>query len=480
MRLLDECAQGIDLIAEWIREAEKTDVHFINHIVLPARNLPLHVFKSVRWMGKSTVSLIKQLWPQAIALMRLSSDEVAQAFHRLQVFPSIEAARAALENHTIDVSEISAALKLKLDGKSIKAKLFGEKLVEAVAAYAENDKSGTTISALTSKEQIIRSGFVLLDCVNLGLAIIALTETKSTQDHLQAALSVGAASGFLAASMVDALLKLNFVQTSTVISPAARKVALRFANLARGVCGIIYAALDFADAIEADAKGDHDRKIALLIAGTAELCASYIAFGSMIAGVPVLGTPLAIAGVVAALAYTAAMYLTDDPLEKFLLNCEYAKTPYAELDYAPIWATYPVSKWKGNHRLQQTLLLRLLTRFSLSWDRTDKAQKFLVGVQIGCAMRTPDMRIEVRFVETFANGDKSKKHHVFEHESLPLDSAQSIVIISPNYLGDTRGIRDVVAHATLKIHRERFEESHSAYIVRDGESIRRGERSRFT
>ncbi len=458
MRHLDECAEGIALLNEWIDESKGSEAHFLNQFVLPPRSVRVHVFRTVRWMSKGTVGLIKDLFPKIVSRAKKSAEDAAKALHHLGVFETAEQALSMLGKHKVNLRELSASLNLRPGiGDKLDVTMFRKEALEKLEAFF--DLGDSKIPGITNIEIARTAAFTLLDGFNVALAFMAYADAKGEAAVRKATASGVAATTFLVVSIAEFGVKA-WKKGGSV--PAATRA---FAA-ARAVSGVIYGVLDVLEAEEAQKQGDNDRALALLAAATAEMCAAGILMYQAIAGAAVLATPLAIAGIIAAAAYTAATWLKDDSLLEFLKNCEYGRAPYGDPKYEAAWTNGPVSSWKGDFTGQRDVLLVLLTRFEVSW-RASPADPG-TGVNIDCGLRTPDMRIEVRFVAVFDDGRQTTETHIFEHERLPLESAAPLVQKVDKPYINLPGIKDLFVIATLKVRRQKHHQELSAQLIEDG------------
>ena len=454
LRLLDECCQGIDLISHWIREAQSNELHFINHIVFPSQPIRAHIFKTARWMSKSTVGLLTALFPTIVAALKPTAKEIAERLHLLGVFESRATALSCLTNKTSHITDIVAGFGLTTGSRSVTYRAFLDKTADQVSEFVKADRSGVIDVPSFPRTKLWKNRiFVLVDAINLALSFRAVLDAKGEQAIKKAAMGSAATLGFLGAALAE-------------MAPGTTHRRVRIIAGVRGVCSLLYAALDFADAVDADAKGDHDRKLALIAAGTAELCMASIYLYAMLAGVPAVGIPMAIAGVIAAAGYTAATWLKDDPLEKFLTNCEYGKTPYGEA-YEPKWAR-PVHSWPGDYPYQREVLTRVLARFTLWWKRV--TPQLTLGANIDCAIRPSDARIEVIFTAQYHDREDATEKLVFEGSTLPRDGSKPLrVEPSTNHLNE-HGIRNLIVSATLTMRRSGYRETYSGLLIDEGKS----------
>ncbi len=444
-RRLDETAEGIAVLTRWARDAAGAEHHFINQIVFPSQRLALHAFKTVRWSSKSIVALATKAYPAVLDALRTSVDAIAnrtaEGLYNLGVFSSLDEALSFVRPHDLDFTKLSNGLGLADGSNLVSAKVIAAEAAEKIQAFIDNDESGFG-KAIKVAGGAAKLAFLLLDVANAYFAWTAFKEAKGEDRIKDASVGTLAAGAFVAASVIE----VAFEQITK------REVGTRMASALTGlrsIASFAYGVLDLKEAYRAYNKKDTDRYYALVTAASAEFAATGILFYQMMVGAPVFGLPLAAAGAVAAAAYVTASIVQDDYLEIMLQNCAYGTTPYKKKTYSARWTSGPISSWKGDYRKQRRVLLRVLTRFELSWGATTEHPNPL-EVRLTCGYRTPETTIKVKYIVTRPDGKPEVDViPLVGGDDIPLDSATDIAVSPPtNYT--TSGARTIVVEAELQ------------------------------
>lgn len=464
-RQLDRCKSGCELLLEWGRDADESDHHFLSRTVLPSRPLGLHVFRTMRWGGKGVLNLFRDLSPWLLArkpeILRAAGEilEALGAIERIEVFTK------AAKSVQVPLHEVAAASKIKLSGaRALTVKLVGKSAYRRLEEFAQN---GRTLFEKAAPEFRTSKflAFGALDAVNVVIALRAISDAEGPGALARAGSGAGAACGFLAMSVAKPVVE-------AIEDEATQTKWLRGVHGVTAVCAGIYAVLDFIAASDAYAKDDRDRAAMLVIAGVAEAASSatyaYLAWTAT-TGCAVL---LLVLGTVATIAYIAALLTEDDPLEEFLLNCEWGATPYARPHYHPEWADGPVAVWAGDYEQQLTTLLRLLARFTLSWDL-----KSWPDVELSTSLVRAGMQFDVEFTAEYADGTTGKvEKHYGAADLAPVSPI--VFSVSANQPYTAHSARKVTVRATYRADVDAKVEVLEAEIMEGGKAITFGKETR--
>ncbi|MBV1861668.1 MAG: hypothetical protein KUG77_24830, partial [Nannocystaceae bacterium] len=469
-RNLSDCTAGLELLLRWATEAEKSEHHFINKVVLPTRFPPLHILKTFRWGSKSAINVLRKLAPIVAKGKSDLAKKVTEAFVNMGIAKNADAVKDALGKVKLKASDFGDAMGVHLKrGEVIDAKAFGRKMAAELEAFLGADGTKAVKAAATEYRTPAFLSVLTLDVVNVALALSAIRDAKGEEAVLRASASGGAAFGFLVAGFVKPI-----VDHLPDTNPAKARY-MRGVLATQAAAGLVYMTLNFIAASEALDKDDNDRAAALLVAGVAELVASatYIAM---------LWNPLAVAppyllavSLVAAAAYIAATVLTDDPLERFLENCEWGSNPYGESDYHPEWSNVAVSAWKGDFNLQSKLFLRVLARLTIEWDL-----KRWPASTISINLNRDGMRVEAEFFGVTYDKIVHKEEQVFKRGSLPKAVPVEFNVKPKTRYLDIPGIDRLYLTIRLTAQRGADEDFVRVLLMEDGKGITSGSKSRVS
>lgn len=405
-RQLDRCKDGCELMIKWSRDADVKEHHFLSRTVLPARPLDVHVFKTMRWGGKGTLNLFRKLGPYFLARKSDILADIGDLLVRLGAIEKVDLIPQAFKYINIRTSELAAAHGFQLRGdRVLKVKLLGQQLRAKFIQYA--DQGTTWLSKLPPEMgQSKFLAFAALDVINVALSLKALAKAEGPNALAKAGAGSAAALGFLAGSVMTPIIE-------AMPKGAKQSRRLRMLYGGQAVCAGVYCLLDVIAGFEAIDKDDNDRAVFLFLAALAEaISAGYYVW--MAASASSGGIGLVVLGAAAAISYIAAMLLEDDPLEEFLENCEWGTKPYGRAGYEPSWADEPVWAWKGNYDVQQQTLLRVLSRFTISWDLHSWPD-----IKVETSLVRPGTRLRVVFDAEYADGTDDSIEKVFGPASLP-------------------------------------------------------------
>lgn len=461
-RQLDRCEAGCELLMRWGRDASESDHHFLSQTVLPSRPLGLHVFRTMRWGGKGALNLFRKLGPW---LLSRKSDVFKAAGEMLVAIGAVEKVDIVAKSIRMLMGEIAAAFKTKLRGpSSLVVKVIGKRARAGLEAFA---KQGKVLFEKAAPEFRTSKfvAFAALDAINAIIALRAISDAEGPGALARAGSGAGAACGFLAMSVAKPVVEAMEDGTT-------KTRWLRGVHVVTALCAGVYAVLDFIAASDAWDKDDRDRAAMLVVAGVAEAasCATYayLAWTGATGGAVLL----LVLGTVAALAYIAALLTEDDPLQEFLENCEWGATPYARPHYHPEWADKPVAVWAGDYELQLTTLLRLLARFTLSWDL-----KSWPDVELSTSLIRTGMRFEVEFVAEYADGSTGTVERHFGAADLP-SASPIVLLVSADQAYLAHSARTITVKATYRADVDAKEEVLEAEIMKDGKAIEQGKKTR--
>lgn len=455
-RQLDTTIEGIELILRWVKEASKSSHHFFNRVVAPTEDTAIHVFKSFRWAGKAVLSIHNNLVPWLL----LREEKPLQTFGKIVknhgIIPSIGKLADGLKQvpvafaTALDLAELTSKV-----AKKLKVDMLGEPIRKAYAAFAkEGAKLGKYFPPQTRSGQFL--AVTALDAINVILAIRALRKAEGDKAIIKAASGTTAAVGFFGASIYKAVVD------SWEDGTNKKKSALRAIRGTQCACAFIYGVLDTIAAFKALDQDDNDRAAALFIAAAAEF-GTMITYGVLIftggAGV----VALTVLGTIAAIAYIAAMFLKNDPLQQFLTNCEWGSERYGDPKFHPIWAEDAVAKWESNIGNQSRILLRLLSRLKLRWDF-----ELWPSVEVSTSLCRSGFQVRVEFIATFADGTTSKRQAIYPTEEMPPKPPLEFVVDPGVDYKELPGIRDVVCKVHYRSEFGAEEETIEGTLMKDG------------
>lgn len=462
-RSLSRCKPGLELLAKWGEEADTSPEHFINRMHFPANPMKLHVFRTVRWSSKSAFQVLRKLSPYLAATRGNAFERITAALVHLGIADATEVKDAIIKVRTT-VGELAGGLKLKGPVKEVlELEIFGKKLLPKLEAFIEAGKENTSLVAGFLRNPTT-AAVLGLDAINVYLGLQALMQASTVEEVTKAAAGAGAATGFIAATIGKYL-------ADKAECEIAKIKYLRFAYAANAVCGVIYAALNAVAAAAAFQQDDDDRAIALLVAATAEIV-SAVSYAALLFN-PLAAAPayLIVVSVVAALAYIAATLLENDPLAKVLEYCEWGVSPYSKPDYHPIWATKKVGAWKGDFNTQSRLILRVLTRLTITWNYDSWP-----GVALSINVNRPGVRLKTSFRAVFKGGKSLAESRVFEHADLPR-SLPVKLDLTPRMSATTSGINRLWFSVVFEAHESAQAETLEVLLMDNGVGIRSGKGS---
>jgi len=398
-RSLNGSAAGRALLRDWADRADKHSDHFINHVILPKKHPSIPRFKAFRWGSKAIASVLAQYLSHHVASLR--AKIIAPVAKDFEFELGEKLGRLAGKATPVDFT-IQRKLNFRSVSKQVHLKYNVGRVnvaeIEMPFLHAgESDWVEKWIDAGEFEEFGVGAKFknakflgsLLLDTVNIALAVGAVRDADSESAKLMAA-------GTITAHSMNLVSAIGEEYAKKVLKERSLRVAQRVFFAARGATGAFFAAQNEIAARKAESKGDADRALALRVAAGAEVAG---AFGCILSAVAVSSAAgpwiSVIAGLVAAGAYIAAEILTDDDLGIFLSHCEWGADPYSNPDLEPVWASLAVGGWQGDYVEQRRLLLKLLTKFSVGWESHGFSW---LGVRVNLSFVTPESVLEVKFI----------------------------------------------------------------------------------
>jgi hypothetical protein len=487
-RMLGQCRSGQALLAMWAEEAEQQDDHFVNRVVLPTKDPPVSHFKAFRWGSKALATVLAELVSHRVRVLRVAPKvavgEMIGMLGRLGVGGAYDPV-----SQITDIRKLSGEytrhgnLNLEMFAVEVKAGPlqrphtieFAYAAPEIERALQEWTDAGAVLDRGRTKKLLDArfAGALVLDVLNLGLSIKAAAETKDGAKRVRAMLDSGVAGVSVLVNLADHGVSKGWL----TLHAHHRAQGMKLAFVLRCAVSGYYGFTNALDAVDAFRSGDNDRGYALSIATAAEMAAvaghiwAALAPGSLVAPWFVVA-----AGVVAASAYIAATYLKDDPLEKFLTNCEWGADPYGDPDLAPRWADAKVASWKGDFSGQARTLTRVLLRLTTSWDLRQWP-----AVTVSWSAHDPSARVEVEFVADLVSGASLRESFVAEDDGLPRRAPFEVRAKPKRIHVNVPGIRRMRA---LVSYRHGFggeeEETLECLLMEDGHGITSGEVTRVS
>lgn len=466
LRALDKCKAGMELLYKWASESEESSHHFINRVVLPQSQLPIHLFRTGRWSSKTALSVLKVFAPRLAATRSKFLQKLTLGLVNLGVADAAKV-KEAVEAVKMKVGDIAGAVDL--EGKAsevLEVEIFGKKMLGHLEGFLKYDNDNWRRLA----KEYTKPAFLavaVLDVFNVVLAWDAYRDAKGPEAVLKAGAGLAAASGFFLVSVakpaVEIFMKEGIGKTS----------ALRALHLTNAVCGYIYCGLNVVNALDALDQDDKDRAAALALAAAAEFVVASV-YLSMLFNPAAAAPPYLLAvTVAAAIAYISATLLQDDPLEEFLEQCEWGRDAYDDSDYHPFWALARVADWKGDYNVQARMMLRLLTRLTITWDLESWPE-----ADVAINFRQPGMRLKTFYWAVFEDGSKDVlDKRVFDEDSLPTKAPLAIKTNPKVPYTSLPGIHRVWLTVVFRAHTTAQEETLRVLIMDDGKGITSGKRS---
>lgn len=451
-RSLNGSAAGRALLHDWAERADKHPDHFINHVILPEKDPSVPRFKAFRWGSKAIASVLAQYLSHHVASLRAKiiapiakdfEDELGLALGRL----------------TGKGTPVDFTIQRKLNSRSVTKQIHLEHNVGRIDVVTvempwlnanETDWVEKWIDAGEFEEFGVGAKFknakflgsLLLDTVNIALAVGAIRDADSDSAKLMAA-------GTISAHSLNLVSAIGEEYAKKVLKDRSLRVAQRVFLAARGVTGVFFVVQNELDARKALSKGDADRALALRVAAVAEGAGAIGCFITAFSVSSAAGPWISvIAGLVAAGAYIAATILTDDDLGVFLSQCEWGSGPYSKPELQPSWAALSVGEWKGDCVEQRRLLLKLLTKFSVGWESHGYSW---LGVRVNLSFGTPDSVLEVKFVSRRPGQAEVEDDITLRVDQLPRTFPAS-VNVRPEHTVDGGEPPDLKAVVTFRWH----------------------------
>lgn len=375
--LLEESRAGRALLWSWNDEAEKHPNHFVNRIILPAldpnKAVYKPLFKGVRWGSKAMAGLVKVALEHRVAVRRLPTRRaIAELIQPLvaHVIPDGAA------SHVMDLEFVDALLhevevtvqKTRLSKKfTVTAVVPGDDLRKLVADWHDAGELTESKSVQTFFDGKAY-GALLLDSVNVVLAMNAISEARGDKEYAKAIIGAEAAAVSLLANVAEQVLDSKWVKSQFGPTELELLGVKRVLFGVRTVVSLWYIGTNATAAISEFRSGDTDRAIALSVAAAAELAGLMAQFWWLAAPASV-AAPWLIAGAsaVAAGAYIVATLTDDDPLISFLERCDWGKKRYADAEKQYGWAESKVGEWGADLDGQGRTLIRLLVGLEATW-----------------------------------------------------------------------------------------------------------------
>ncbi|MCR9165152.1 MAG: hypothetical protein ACE37F_37050 [Nannocystaceae bacterium] len=406
-RRLEESRFGRALYMEWVSEAEKDRDHLLNACVLPTGNVHVSAFKAFRWGSKALASIVKTTLEHRAALRKVST--------RLEVAELLEpAVRLSLPNHAsqhvVDLAfvqdmldEIEVVLqRTKLSAKvKVRVPRPGIDVHRMMYEWTQADELTKTKGA--KRFLGIRTyGAMVLDGVNVIIAMSKIGEAEGSDARSKAIWSTGAAGIGAARNLVEQVLNWEWAKAEFGITEARALGTRRVLAGIGGVVATYYVVMNAKGAASAFRRGDNDRGYALSVATAAEL-AGLVTELYWIFNPVSLAAPWIVVGAaaVAAAAYIVAEATKDDPLEDFLTRCDWGVDRYSEPETRFSWDDGTVGAWKEDLPHQSVLLLRLLVRMRAWWDLESWPS---VTVNVAWNIQDPTAELEVEWAHSYKNG----------------------------------------------------------------------------
>ena len=465
-RALDKCEAGMTLLYDWAKESERRSDHFINRTILPQDKMPVHLFKTMRWTSKTGLKLLAEFAPRLGATRSNFLQVVTNGLVNLGIGDAA-AVRAGIVTARINSVDLLGTLDLtRVPDEFFDTELIGKKVLRNLERHQHTDQSKL---AEYKAKGLSRAALAVmaLDAINVALAIKSLNDAKGPEATLRAGAGLATTSALFLTGVSKPLIDV-FVKEGI-----GKNNALRGLHVANAFCGFVFATLNAYSARDALAQDDRDRAAALIVAAGAEV-GSALVYMWMLAQPAAAAPPILLAlSVVATAAYVAAVWLTDDPLEEFLEQCEWGSEPYDEADFHPVWALDKVGKWKGDYNLQSRIMLRVLSRLEISWDF-----KGWPRAEITINFRKHGMTLETSYVAEFADGTQSEHDkRTFDNDNFPKKGALKVTTNPKTPYVELSGIRRLFLGVKFKAHATATEETLYALLMDDGKGITSGKRS---
>ena len=224
-RRLDESRFGRALFHEWVSEAERDSGHFVNRIVLPASTVHVSAFKAFRWGAKGLANILKTVLEHRVALRKVAT--------RAQLAELLEPAiRLTLPDHAsqhiVDtdfadamVSEVEVKLQRTKLSKPVKVKVPvpGDDLHRMVFDWWRADEM-LIDNAADRFLGIREKGAMVLDGLNVILAMNQIAEAEGSDARTSAMWSTGAAGLGLMRTVADQALNWSWVEARFGVNEA--------------------------------------------------------------------------------------------------------------------------------------------------------------------------------------------------------------------------------------------------------------------
>jgi hypothetical protein len=449
-RALNGSTAGRSLLRDWAELAHANPDHFINHVILPAKDPSIPRFKAFRWGAKAIAGVLAQYLAHDVASLRAKVlAPVAMEYERKLVRALGHLAGEATPvdvslQRTLSIRRIGWEMHLKynvgrVNVTTVSLPVIQGKWLDWVEDWVDaGELTDFGVGAMFKDAKFLTS--LLLDTVNIALALGAVRDTDPGAARDFAVGSVAAHSLNLVAAIGDEYMK-------SVLKDKSFRISRRVFLGVRGGAAAFFAVKNVRDARSAFRSGDRDKAVALGVAAVAE-AASFAGYATAIAATSAVGPWIAVlAGLVAAGAYIAAEMFADDELATFLSHSAWGSRPYAEPELQPKWARRSVGAWKGDYVEQRRLLLKLLTKFSVGWESHGISA---MGVKITLAIVTPDSVLRVKFVARRA-GREISGDLVTRGDELP-DRFPSNVVVRPEHTLREGEPPDLIAVVTFQWH----------------------------
>jgi len=288
-------------------------------------------------------------------------------------------------------------------------------------------------------------GAMMLDGVNVIIAMSKTGEAEGSEARSEAIWSTGAAGIAAARNLAEQVLNWEWAKAEFGVTEARALAAERVLAGVGAVVTVYYAFSNAKGARKAFERGDNDRAFALSVASAAEL-AGLAAEVYWILTPASLAAPwfVVAAAAVAAAAYTAAELTKDDPLEDFLARCDWGVDRYAEPETRFEWDDGTVGAWEDDLLHQSVLLLRLLVRMRIWWDFESWP-----AVTVAWNIQDPTAELEVEWAHSYKDGKRATPlRTTLSGDELNWDAPHHLKIVPGRQYTSMTGLDEVLL--TLK------------------------------
>jgi hypothetical protein len=419
-RLLSACAAGRALLQHWAEAADKHDLHFFNHVVMPMGSPTKRFFKAFRWGSKSIASVITQSIAYRTRLRRKPLED--DLIERFAIPLAKLAGRPQVKDFEITHIKTGTAKARWLEtkfhnqkGKVLDAEVpvLGRKEAAWIAEWVDAGQvEDFGVGAKLTSGKFLAG--VLLDTINLAFSLEALRDAAGGHDELAAIADFGVGATNLVANVAEQYIKDAGLGSDTVLRATAGLYVVR------AITSAYYVAKNADAAIDAFKEGRTGTAIAMTAAFAGELAAAgAYCWSAIYVGSTAGPAVAAIAGLIAAGGYIAATLLTEDEFKVFLENCEWGSDKYGDADDKPLWSPGSISTWRGDYLLQQRLLIKILAKFEVRWQSHGIPA---AGIRIRLGLTTSESTLEVTWLAKFPSGKTITENRKFRSgKNLPTD-----------------------------------------------------------